>query len=111
LSSQLGQTRGLQETGQGSPGIGQDRQCLHGSPTHRAHDDEIDIVLEAQSGDLAAIEVEARASLRASDWRVIRRLRDNRPDRFKAGVILYTGSRTIPLGERIWAVPVSGLWS
>jgi predicted AAA+ superfamily ATPase len=78
---------------------------------YRVDGDEIDIVLEAQSGALVAIEVKARASIRAGDWRVIAKLRDRRPDAFRAGVVLYTGARTIPLGERIWAVPVSGLWS
>lgn len=78
---------------------------------YRAQDDEIDIVIEAQSGDLAAIQVKARASIRERDWHVIKTLRDSRTDRFKAGVVLYTGRQTIPLGDRIWAVPISGLWS
>jgi uncharacterized protein len=78
---------------------------------YRTQDNEIDIVLETQSGDLAAVEVKARASIRARDWREIRTMRDRNADRFKAGVILYTGRQTIPLGERIWAVPISGLWA
>ncbi|HEY8808823.1 MAG TPA: ATP-binding protein [Solirubrobacterales bacterium] len=78
---------------------------------YRARDEEIDIVLETQSGDLAAVEVKARASIRERDWRVMRTMRDNREDRFKAGVVLYTGRQTIPLGDRIWAVPISGLWT
>jgi uncharacterized protein len=78
---------------------------------YRVQDDEIDIVLEAHSGDLAAVEVKARASIRERDWRTIGKLRDSRPAQFKAGVVLYTGSQTIPLGDRIWAVPISGLWS
>ena len=32
-------------------------------------------------------------------------------DRFRAGVVIYTGADTIPFGERLWAVPVSGLWN
>jgi hypothetical protein len=28
-----------------------------------------------------------------------------------AGVVLYTGAQTIPLGDRLWAVPLSGLWA
>jgi predicted AAA+ superfamily ATPase len=78
---------------------------------YRVNDDEIDIVLEAQSGDLATIEVKARASIHERDWRVMGRLRDSRPDRFKAGIVLYAGAQTIPLSDRIWAVPISGLWS
>ncbi len=78
---------------------------------YRARDEEIDIVLEAQSGDLAAVEVKARASIRERDWRVIGAMREKHGDRFKAGVILYTGRQTIPLSDRIWAVPISGLWA
>lgn len=78
---------------------------------YRLNNDEIDIVLETQSGELAAIEIKARASIHERDWRVIAELRDSRPDRFKTGVILYTGRQTIPLGDRIWAVPISGLWN
>ena len=51
---------------------------------YRVHDDEIDIVLEAQSCELAAVEVKARASIRESDWRVMRKLRDERSTVFKA---------------------------
>jgi uncharacterized protein len=78
---------------------------------YRAHDDEIDILLEAQSGDLAAVEVKATASIREHDWRVMRKLREDSPEQFKAGIVLYTGRQTIPLSDRIWAVPISGLWS
>ena len=78
---------------------------------YRVGGDEIDIVLETQSGDLAAIEVKARASIQRRDWRVLNKLRDKRSDRFRAGVVLYAGSQTVPLGDRIWAVPISGLWS
>jgi uncharacterized protein len=77
---------------------------------YRAHDEEIDIVIEAQSGELAAVEIKASASITERDWRVMRKLRDDRPGLFKAGVVLYTGRQTIPLGDRLWAVPISGLW-
>jgi predicted AAA+ superfamily ATPase len=78
---------------------------------YRVQNDEIDLVLEAQSGEIVAIEVKASASIRPADSRVIKRLRDSHTDRFKAGIVIYTGRRTLRLGDRIWAVPVSGLWS
>jgi hypothetical protein len=31
--------------------------------------------------------------------------------RFKAGVVVCTGPRTTPLGDRLWALPISGLWA
>lgn len=31
-------------------------------------------------------------------------------DLFKMGVLLYDGTETVPLGDRIWAAPLSTLW-
>jgi predicted AAA+ superfamily ATPase len=73
--------------------------------------DEIDIVLESRSGDIAAIEVKAGASLDARDWHVLAKLRDRSPERFRAGVVVHTGRQTLPLADRLWAVPISGLWA
>lgn len=73
--------------------------------------DEIDVVIEARNGDVACVEVEAAASIAPRDYRAIAKLRDRLRERFKAGIVLYTGRETVPIGERIWAVPVSGLWS
>ncbi len=73
--------------------------------------DEIDVVIEDRGGDLACVEVKSTASLTTKDYRAMARLRDSRPKHFKAGVVLYTGAQTIPLGDRLWAVPISGLWT
>jgi len=72
--------------------------------------DEIDIVLEDRAGEIAAIEVKAGASLDARDWRALTKLRDRAGIRFRAGILLHTGRQTLPLGDRLWAVPISGLW-
>lgn len=77
---------------------------------YRQRDDEVDIVLETLSGEIAGIEVKAGATVDASDYNGLVKLRDARSDSFVAGVVLYTGADTKPLGDRIWAVPVSGLW-
>lgn len=72
---------------------------------------EIDLVLESRAGDIACIEVKAAASFGPGDWRSMAVLRDERRDSFRCGVLLYAGERTLPLGERLWAVPISGLWA
>jgi predicted AAA+ superfamily ATPase len=72
--------------------------------------DEIDLVLETRSGEIAAIEVKASATLDAASRRSLTKLRDAAGRRFRAGVILYTGRQTIPTGDRLWAIPISGLW-
>ena len=42
--------------------------------------------------------------------RGLRVLRDKLGERFKAGVVVYSGEHTLPIDDRIWAVPISGLW-
>lgn len=71
---------------------------------------EADIVLERRSGEIVGIEVKAGASPDAADFAGLRYLRDKLGARFKAGALIYTGSRTLPFGDRLAAVPVSGLW-
>ncbi len=72
---------------------------------------EVDIVLELRSGEIAGVEVKSAASVRARDFAGLRHLRDKLGDRFKAGVILYTGERSLPFGDRLTAVPLQGLWA
>ncbi len=71
---------------------------------------EIDLVLESRSGELVCIESKAAASVSEADWKPMRELRDKSSERFRTGVIVYSGAQTLPLGDRLWAVPVSGLW-
>jgi predicted AAA+ superfamily ATPase len=73
--------------------------------------EDVDLVLEWNDGSIAAIEVKSRATVRQGDWKWVAKLRDQRKDGFRAGAILYTGEQTIPLGDRLWAVPLSGLWA
>ncbi len=73
--------------------------------------EDVDLVIERANGDIAAIEVKASARVTTADTRWIRKLRDGRTAGFKAGVVFYTGAQTVPLGDRLWAVPVSGLWA
>jgi predicted AAA+ superfamily ATPase len=71
---------------------------------------EVDIVLEQRSGEIAGVEVKSGASVKSRDFAGLRHLRNKLGDRFKAGVVLYTGERTLPFGDRLAAVPVCGLW-
>jgi predicted AAA+ superfamily ATPase len=79
---------------------------------YRDHDRrEVDLVLELGNGEIAAVEVKSSATVRPKDFGALRFLRDALGPRFKAGVVLYTGAHTLPFGERLTAVPLSGLWS
>lgn len=78
---------------------------------YREGRDEVDVVLESRSGDIVAAEVKASATPDRKSRRGLEKLRDAAGVRFRSGVVFYTGRQTVPLGDRLWAVPVSGLWT
>ena len=71
---------------------------------------EVDIVIENAAGQLVGVEVKASATVKASDLRGLRKLAALAGDQFKMGVLLYDGAETLPLGDGIWAAPLSSLW-
>jgi uncharacterized protein len=73
--------------------------------------DEVDVVLESRAGDIAAVEVKAAATVGPGDYRALAKLRDRRGESFLAGAVIYAGAQTVPLGDRLWAIPISGLWA
>lgn len=72
---------------------------------------EVDLVLEHAGGDVVGIEVKASATPRLRDAAGLALLRDNLGDRFRHGIVLHLGPETVPLGDRLTAVPLIGLWS
>ena len=71
---------------------------------------EVDVVIENAAGQLVGVEVKAAATVRDSDLRGLRKLASLAQGQFKMGVLLYDGSETLPLGDGIWAAPLSSLW-
>ena len=71
---------------------------------------EVDIVIERGPRALAGVEVKASATVTASDFRGLRRLRDAAGDRFAGGVVLYDGETSTGFGDRLHAVPIRLLW-
>lgn len=78
---------------------------------YRDHDQmEVDVVIENQHGDVVGVEVKATATVKASDFRGLKQLNKLAGAQFKMGVILYDGTQTLPMGDRLWAAPLSTLW-
>lgn len=78
---------------------------------YRDHDQyEVDLVIEDGGSRLIGVEVKAAASIKESDLRGLKRLASATGDHFKLGVVLYDGTETLPLGDRLRAVPISTLW-
>ena len=71
---------------------------------------EVDLLLEHPDGRLLGIEVKATASPSASDFRGLRALEAEYPDRFHRGLVLHLGERATPFSERLHALPVNALW-
>jgi hypothetical protein len=72
---------------------------------------EVDLVVERADGDVVGIEVKASATPRLRDAAGLSLLRERLGNRFRLGVLLHLGPESIPLGERIQAVPLAGLWT
>lgn len=70
---------------------------------------EVDFVLESPVREVIGIEVKAAASVNASDFKGLQRLRDAAAKQFVSGVLLYNGTHALPFGDGLWAVPLSRL--
>ena len=71
---------------------------------------EVDIVIENAAGQLVAVEVNAAATIKITDLRGLKKFANIAGDHFRMGVLLYDGTETLPLGNELYAVPLSSLW-
>lgn len=71
---------------------------------------EVDIVIEAADGRVAAIEIKAGQTARPEWFRWLALMRDTIRDKFTAGIALYAGTDVLPFGDRLIAAPTSALW-
>ncbi|MCX7178566.1 MAG: ATP-binding protein [Proteobacteria bacterium] len=71
---------------------------------------EVDIVIENAAGQLVGVEVKSTATVKEGDLRGLKKLASVAGDQFKMGVLLYDGTEMMPLGNRLWAAPLSSLW-
>ena len=72
---------------------------------------EVDLVLEDSAGHVVGIEVKVAATVSTQDFKGLRALAELTGRRFHRGVVLYTGTESVPFGPRLHALPVSALWN
>jgi len=72
---------------------------------------EIDLIIEADDGRVAGIEVKATATVTSGDFQHLVHVRDKLGEAFATGVVLYTGANQLSFGDRLIALPVATLWS
>jgi len=90
--------------------VGKFSTQLHLNHYRDQRGNEVDLVLEQFSGEVVGIEIKASATPSFSDTAGLRLLRERLGDRFRQGILLHLGPDTIPLGDRIAAVPLAALW-
>jgi predicted AAA+ superfamily ATPase len=73
--------------------------------------EDVDLILERADGQIVAIEVKARTTIGSQDYKWLIKLRERRGSRFVAGVVIHPREQTIPLGDRLWALPIDALWA
>jgi len=73
--------------------------------------EDVDLILERADGQIVAIEIKARATIRTHDYKWLIKLRERRDSRFAAGIVIHPREQTIPLGDRLWALPIAALWA
>lgn len=72
---------------------------------------EVDIVIEDHQRHVVGIEVKAAATVTASDFSGLRKLADAAGKRFVLGLVLYDETQVVPFGPKLFAAPISTLWS
>jgi uncharacterized protein len=72
---------------------------------------EVDAVLEDSAGQIVGIEVKSAETARTDDFTGLRLLQGKLGDRFRAGIVLYCGTQTLPFGENLTCMPISALWT
>ncbi len=72
---------------------------------------EVDLLLERGDGAMVGLEAKTSRRVTSGDFKGLRKIASALGDRFRSGVVLYTGSSLLTFGEKMYAVPVSKLWS
>ena len=72
--------------------------------------DEVDLVIEADRGFIA-VEVKRAREVPSNATAGINAFRARYPEQFRRGLVMYAGPHVLPLGDAVWAIPISALWN
>ena len=72
---------------------------------------EVDVVIEGDDGTVLAFEVKVSERALGSDFRGLSQLRETLGQRFVAGIILTTGTRSYTYDDRLHVLPIDRLWT
>lgn len=72
---------------------------------------EVDLVIENEAGDIVGIEVKAAATVTAGDFAGLRKLAAACQPRFRCGLVLHDDDKVHAFGEGMYAAPLASLWA
>ncbi len=72
--------------------------------------DEVDLLVEDESGAMIGVEVKAAATVTPADFKGLRKVAAAVGGGFKAGIVVYDGDTVVNFGDRMMAAPVSCVW-
>lgn len=77
----------------------------------RTHDsDEVDLVIEFQSGQVVGVEVKTGKTPNDQDFKGLKKLKEYLGNSFHAGILIYQGEHSYRHEDRVFAVPADRLW-
>jgi len=90
-----------------------DFSALNITPYHfrTSSGQEVDFVLEGAGNSVVGIEVKASANINRSDFTGLQTPAESAAHRFQRGLLLYLGDKVLPFGEKLYALPISALWT
>lgn len=71
---------------------------------------EVDLVLTLPGDRVIGVEVKATTAPTAKQFQGLRTLSERLGDDWAGGILFYLGSRVLPFGDGLLAVPVPALW-
>lgn len=71
--------------------------------------DEVDIIVQDETGALVGIEIKASASVGDGDFKGLRKLAKACGKDFRLGLVLFDGDKSVPFGDCLFAAPLSCL--
>ena len=71
---------------------------------------EVDIIIQRGALAAAGVEVKASGTVVNADFKGLRKLQEALGKKFAGGVLLYTGDRIMPFGDKLHAVPLGFMW-
>lgn len=78
--------------------------------TYRDKDQiEVDFIIEDNRNRIMGVEVKRSATVRAEDFKGLKKIEKMAETSFVAGIVLYDGNEILPISKKMWALPISSM--